>query len=148
MPANTTFGTLNIGKDVVLDLVNSNGQTIAVNITNGFTAKQDAKVIDSKGLDGINRVAAIPDTWSGDFSLDRSGSGLDDLFAAIEAQYYNTGVLNNFRITQTIQEASGIISQYRFDGVAISLPDAGDWKGDAFVKQKISWKASKRLKMQ
>jgi len=148
MPVNTGFGTLNIGKDVVLDIIGPNGQTISVNITNGFTAKQDAKALDSKGLDGINRVASIPDTWSGDISLDRSGSGVDDLIAAIEAQYFNTGVLNNYRITQTIQEPGGIISQYRFDGVAISLPDAGDWKGDAFVKQKIAWKASKRLKMQ
>jgi len=148
MPVNTGFGVLNIGKDVVLDLVGPNGQTIAINITNGFTSKQDAKALDSKGLDGINRVASLPDTWSGDFSIDRSGSGVDDMIAAIEAQYFNTGVLNNFRITQTISEANGTITQYRYDGVAISLPDAGDWKGDAFVKQKISWKASKRLKMQ
>lgn len=148
MPANTTFGVLNIGKDVVLDVIGPSGQTIAINITTSFTAKQDAKMLDSKGLDGINRVAAIPDTWSGDFTVDRSGTGVDDLFAAIEAQYFNTGVLNNYRITQTIQEAGGAISQYRFDGVALSLADAGDWKGDAFVKQKISWKASKRLKLQ
>lgn len=147
MPVNTGFGVLNIGKDVVLDLIGPNGQTISINITTGFTAKQDTKMLDSKGLDGINRVASIPDTWSGDFTIDRSGSSADDFFAAIEAQYYNTGVLNNFRITQTIQEPAGI-SQYRFDGVAISMPDAGDWKGDAYVKQKISWKASKRLKMQ
>lgn len=147
MPVNTGFGVLNIGKDVVLDLIGPNGQTISVNITTGFTAKQDTKQLDSKGLDGINRVASIPDTWSGDFTIDRSGSSVDDFIAAIEAQYYNTGVLNNFRITQTTQEPSGI-SQFRFDGVALSLPDAGDWKGDAYVKQKISWKASKRLKIQ
>lgn len=148
MPVNTGFGTLNIGKDVVLDLILPNNSILPLNITTGFTKKQNTRKLDSKGLDGINRVADVPDTWSGDISLDRSGSNIDDFFAALEAGYYANGSINNVRITETIEEPGGTISQYRYDGVALSLDDAGNATGDAYIKQKIGWRASKRIKVQ
>lgn len=149
MPVNTGFGTLNIGKDVLLDITLPNNQVLQVSYITAFTAKQNTKELDSKGLDGINRLSSLPDTWSGDFSVDRANSNLDDYFAAVEAGYYsNNGVLNAVRITETISEANGVITQYRYDGVALSYTDAGNYAGDAYVKQKISWKASKRIKVQ
>lgn len=147
MPVDTGFGTLNIGKDVALDVVLPDNSILTINITTSFTAKQVTKALDSKGIDGINRVAEIPDSWSGSFAIDRSGSGLDDYFAAVEAGYYANGTLSAVRITQTITEPSGQISQYRYDGVALSLNDAGQWSGDAYVKQTINWRASKRIKV-
>jgi hypothetical protein len=148
MPVNTGFGTLNIGKDVVLDITLPNNQVLQVSYITAFTAKQNTKELDSKGLDGINRLASLPDTWSGDFSIDRASSALDDYFAQVEAGYYSGGILNAVRITETIQEASGVITQYRYDGVSLSYTDAGNYQGDAYVKQKLTWKASRRIKVQ
>lgn len=148
MPVNTSFGTLNIGKDVVLDITLPDNSVLSVDITTGFTCKQNTRALDSKGLDGINRVADIPDTWSGDFMIDRASSNVDDYFAALEAGYYSGATVNAVRITQTIQEADGTVSQYRFDGVALNLNDAGNWQGDNYVKQQIAWRASKRIKVQ
>mgnify|MGYP001041621374 CR=1 FL=1 len=148
MPVNTGFGALNIGKDVVLDIVLPDNSILNVAILTGFTLKQNTQELDSKGLDGVNRLASIPDTWSGDFSVDRASSVLDDYFAQQEATYFANGTLNALRITQTITETDGTISQYRFDGVALNLSDAGNWAGDAYVKQKINWKASRRIKVQ
>lgn len=148
MPVNTGFGTLNIGKDVSLDITLPDNSILRVNITTSFTSKQNTKELDSKGLDGINRLVSLPDTWSGDFSIDRSTSRLDDYFAAVEAGYYVNGTLNAVRITQTITEGDGTITQYRYDGVALSYADAGNWSGDAYVKQKLNWRASKRIKVQ
>ena len=148
MPVNTGFGTLNIGKDVSLDITLPDNSILRINITTSFTAKQNTKELDSKGLDGINRLASLPDTWSGEFSIDRGSSRLDDYFAAGEAGYYANGTLNAIRITQTITEGDGTITQYRYDGVALSYVDAGNWAGDAYVKQKLNWRASKRIKVQ
>lgn len=148
MPVNTGFGTMSIGKDVVLDITLPNNQVLQVSYITAFTSKQNTKELDSKGLDGINRLASLPDTWSGDFSVDRANSALDDYFAQVEAGYFNGSILNTVRITETIQEANGVITQYRFDGVSLSYTDAGNYQGDAYVKQKITWKASKRIKVQ
>lgn len=148
MPVNTGFGTLNIGKDVSLDVVLPNNAILPLAILTSFTSKQNTKGLDSKGLDGINRLADLPDTWSGDLAVDRASSELDDYFAAVEAGYYANGTLNALRITQTILEGNGTITQYRYDGVAMNLADAGNWKGDAYVGQKINWRASKRIKVQ
>lgn len=148
MTVNTGFGTLNIGKDISVDITMPNNQVLQLAIVTGFTRKQNAKDLDSKGLDGINRLASLPDTWSGEFDIDRGSKVLDDYFAAVEAGYYNGGTLNPVRITETIQEGDGTISQYRYDGVALSYADAGKWVGDSYVKQKVNWRASKRIKVQ
>lgn len=148
MAVNTGFGSLNIGKDVALDLVLSDNSILNVAILTGFTKKQNTKGLDSKGLDGINRLADIPDTWSGDLSIDRASSVLDDYIAQREAAYYNNGILPNLRIMETIQEPDGSITQYRYDGVSITLADGGTFQADAYVKQKINWRASKRIKVQ
>lgn len=148
MPVDTGFGTLNIGKDVSLDLVLPDNSILPLSIVTGFTRKQNTKALDSKGLDGINRLADLPDTWDGDFSIDRASSALDDYIAQREAAYYNNGTLNSLRIMETIQEVNGTITQYRYDGVSISLSDGGTFKGDAYVQQKIKWRGSKRIKVQ
>ena len=59
MPVNTGFGALNIGKDVVLDIVLPDNSILNVAILTGFTRKQNTKELDSKGLDGVNRLASI-----------------------------------------------------------------------------------------
>jgi hypothetical protein len=148
MPVNTGFGAMNIGKDAVLDIVLPDNSILPLAILTSFSAKQNTKELNSKGLDGINRLASIPDTWSGDMSVDRSSSVLDDYFAQVEAGYFANGTLNALRITETITETDGTISQYRFDGVALAYADAGTYHGDDYVKQKLNWKASKRIKVQ
>ncbi|OCJ12470.1 hypothetical protein A6U86_05460 [Rhizobium sp. AC27/96] len=148
MPVNTGFGSLNIGKDAVLDVILPDNSILPLAILTSFTKKQNTKELDSKGLDGINRLASIPDTWSGDLSVDRASSVLDDYFAQVEATYFATGTLNALRITETITETNGTITQYRYDGVALAYADAGTFTGDAYVKQKLNWKASKRIKVQ
>jgi len=42
---------------------------------------------------------------------------------------------------------SGAVSQFRFEGVVLKLDDAGNWKGDSTVKQKLSFMASRRIKV-
>ena len=43
-----------------------------------------------------------------------------------------------------IQETNGSTSTWHYTEVSLKLDDAGSWKGDAFVSQKISFTAARR----
>ena len=80
--------------------------------------------------------------------VDRSNSAVDDYFAQLESNYYAGLTIGAAQITETITEVNGGITQYRYTGVMLKLDDAGELSGENLVKQKMSWCASKRLKIQ
>lgn len=135
-----------VGRDVALDIVGAAG-AIQFTMITGFRSKPDITDAKVKGLDGITRHVRFPDGWSGSFSIERQDSAVDDYFAQIEANYY--AGLNEIpvTITETITEASGAVSQYRYLQVLLKLDDAGDWKGDATIKQTVSFVAARRVKI-
>lgn len=142
MPINN----FSVGRDISLSVITSDGP-LNLGLVTEFTSKQDTTEQKVKGLDGIIRPVRFYDGWSGSFSVDRQNSGVDDYFTKLEANYY--AGLNELpvTITETVQETSGAVSQYRYTGVLLKLDDAGDWKGDSTVKQKISFMASRRIKL-
>ena len=142
MPVNT-FST---GRDVTLSVVTSVGP-VNFNLITKFSSKQDTKDVKVTGIDGNTRYVRFPDGWSGSFSLDRQNSVVDDYFAQIEAAYYNGAGETPCSITETIAEASGAVTQYRYTGVLLKLDDAGTWTGEDTVKQTISFVCAKRLKI-
>lgn len=143
MPSNS----FNVGKDVTLQVVTPQGPLNLPVTTTGFESKPQYSKLRSKGLDGINRGANIPDGWEGSITLDRSNSVVDDFFAAQEAGYYAGQNVLNATITETIQEISGAISQYRYTGVCLSFDEAGSKKGDQLIAQTIGFYASQRIKV-
>lgn len=148
MPINTQFGLMSIGKDARMDVTQSDGSILNIAQLTDFDVKPITSQIQSKGLDGIDRFGVIPMGWQMTFSVDRQDRTLDDWWANYEEAYYAGNVIQNISITQTIQEGDGTISQWRFEGVAINLDDLGNWKADAYVKQKLTAKASKRVRVQ
>ncbi|MDE2468743.1 MAG: hypothetical protein KGL35_08370 [Bradyrhizobium sp.] len=144
MPVSNGF---TVGRDVYIDITTATGPLRLPITTTGFDAKQSTKKIESHGLDGVNRFAELPAGWSGTIDMDRSDSSLDDYFAQAEADYYAGKIVPPATITETITEANGTVSQYRYIGVVFAFSDAGKKKGDDKVSQSISWSASKRLKV-
>ena len=142
-----TANGFNTGKDVTLVISTPTG-VLQIDGLTGFKAAQLTQPLDSKLITGVNLYDEIPLGWSGTFNLERLDSTVDDYFAADESGYF-TGVKPNsiVTITQTIQENSGN-TQYRFTGVALKFEDAGEWRGDQKVMQTISFRASRRLKVQ
>ena len=136
-----------VGKDVSLDIVDPNLGIMRFPVRTGFEAKQKTVDIEVKRLDGIVDHVIMPSGWTGTFDYERGSGALDDYFAFVEAAYYAGAPSGTLSITQTIVNPNGSISQYRFDRVVVKYDDAGSWKGDATVKQKIAWMASKRLKV-
>jgi hypothetical protein len=135
-----------IGRDLSVNIQTPNGPLNLALVTK-FTAKPDITDVKVKGLDGRTRHLRFPDGWSGSFEVERQDSTLDDYFASEEANFYAGLDLAPSTITETITEASGVVSQYQFVGVIFKLEDAGDFAGDATVKQKLSFVAEQRIKL-
>jgi hypothetical protein len=142
MPANG----FSIGKDVAVMVSTPSGQLTLNGITE-FTAKPDSVTLSSKGLGGITRFASIENGWSGTFKVDRLDSIVDDYFAALSDAYYNGKNSPPGTIYETITEASGAVTQWRYEGVVLVLEDHGSWGGDKRVEQSIKWMASRRRKV-
>ena len=135
------------GKDITLAVITTGGALTLGGITS-FESRQMTTGLDFKGIDGTNKYAELPIGWEGSFDLDRSNSQADDFFAGYEATYYAGGDPGVATITETINEANGAITQYRYNGVALKYAEAGSWKGDAKVTQRISFRCTARVKVQ
>lgn len=135
-----------VGRDYTLVIQTSNG-TLQPNKITEFKSKQDVTDVRVKRLDGITDHVRFFDGWSGGFSIERQDATLDNYFAQLEAGYYAGINEQAAQIYETIQEANGAISQFRYDGVLMTLDDAGTRAGDATIKQSISFVASRRIKV-
>lgn len=135
-----------VGRDVTLNINDQNG-ALTFGLITHFTSKPD--VIDKKvtGLDGLARHVIFHDGWSGSFDLERDDNTLDDYWALLETNYYMGVNQQSATIIETITEVDGSVSQYLYTGVIFKLEDAGEWKGEETVKQKLSFLASRRLKL-
>src|SRR5579859_6641768 len=142
------MNSFSVGRDLTLNIIGYNGTIQSFPLLLAFDAKTATRQVAIKGMDGIVRYLELPDGWSGSFSIDRQDSSIDDYFAALESDYYSGLNIQASSITETIQEPDGSVSQYRFVGVMFKFDDAGAWKGDSQVSVKISWCASRRIKVQ
>ncbi len=135
-----------VGRDVSLSIVTASGP-LRLSLITGFSAKPNTKDQPIKGMDGVTRHLRLPDGWAGSFDVERQDSTVDDYFAQLEANYYAGQNEAPATITETITEPNGSVTQYRYTGVLLKLDDAGSWTGDASVKQRLSFIASRKLKL-
>lgn len=140
-------GGYSVGRDLALDVFTTQG-VIRFNTVTGFDSKQMTTKHTVKALDGKNRFLEIPEGWDGTISIERADDQLDSYIANLEAGYYAGLGIGFSQITETITNPDGSISTYRFTDVAFKLDDAGSWTSDKAVAQKLSWCASKRIKVQ
>ncbi len=142
MPVNS----FSVGRDCTLTIVTASGP-LNLNLITGFQSAPDMAEVKVKGLDGITRHVRFFDGWRGKFMVERADSTVDDYFAQLEANYYAGINEQPATLTETITEVSGAVTQYRYLKVLLKLDDAGEWKGDATVKQSLSFVAAQRLKI-
>jgi len=142
MPVNN----FTVGRDATLTIVTPSGP-LNISLITSFQASPEMAEVKVKGLDGITRHARFFDGWRGSFKVERQDSTLDDYFAQLEANYYAGINEQPATITETITEASGAVSQYRYLQVLMKLDDAGAYAGDQTVKQSLSFVAARRVKV-
>lgn len=136
----------NVGSDTTLSIV-SNGVILAAQILTEFEPRQIAADLKSVAMTGDNNYRYLEEGWEGTLSYDRADSTIDDYFAAKEAGRYAGQQPPVASILETTTNVDGTIVKYRYDGVTMKFDSAGSRKGDSKVEQKLSWKASTRVKV-
>lgn len=136
----------NIGRDTQLTIIGSSGP-MTFNIITEFDSKPKYKNLESDAIDGTQRFRDLPMGHGGSFKLDRADSSVTDYFVQQEANFFSGLNPDQVVITQTIAEASGVVTQYQYTGVMLSLEDAGSWKGLDKITQQINWRASRMIKV-
>ena len=112
-----------------------------------YDRKPMVKKLKSEGIDGINRRAVSPEGWQLTWSADRENNNGEAFWADYEAAYYAGQTVTNVSALETIREADGSVSQYRYVGLAFHLDDAGNAKADSFIQQKYSGEAAQRIRV-
>lgn len=137
---------ISVGKDISITIADTNG-SITINRVKMHSPKQKNKNLETIALDGVNRHLNIPIGWTGSFEMERTSPDIDSFFYQLEQQYASGNIIPLVTITETIQESSGAITQFQYQGCVIELDSAGDWKGDELITQKINFMAQARVQL-
>lgn len=143
MPVNS----YSVARDITFTVVTPSGPLELAGKTD-YSIKPMFTDLKHKGLDGVVEHGVIPDGWQISIRLDRRTPELDNFFAAREADYFNGVNQVGGTILETIQEADGSVSQFRYTGVILKYDDAGDWRGDSNIPISLTGMASRRIKVQ
>lgn len=143
MPIILTQGSFNTGRDTTIVLIGPFGQVQLDNVT-GFEARQIIQAIKVDRLDGIQLQADLPKGWEGSLDADRASNALDVLMAGIEANWFAGGNTPQSTMFQYIQESDNSMTTLSYDNVCLRLDDAGAWRPDAAVRQRLTWTANRR----
>jgi hypothetical protein len=144
MPVNS----FSIGHDVAVDMIDPIlGTIVILDAVTGFSAESQTKQITSEPLNGPPQFAETFNGWKGQIDFDRKSHTADAFFQALEDNYWNGINTLSGTITQTITEPNGVISQWKYVGATFKFGDAGKWKAQEKVAQKIDWMASQRKRI-
>lgn len=113
----------------------------------GFQSQQLTTSVRVDRIDGTHMGAELPKGWEGQFDLERGSSDAEDFIAKLESAYYAGTMPASGTMYQYITESDGSTSTYQFDGVVFRLSQAGTWRGDASVKQAMTFFAATRTRL-
>ncbi len=142
MPINS----FSIGRDCQLVVMGPQGRVDLTYVT-GFESRQMTQSVRLDRLDGVPMGAELPKGWEGSFEVERGTSAVDDFIAVSEQTYLSQGSLPAGTVYQYVTEVDGSTSTYQFSGVVFKLVNAGIWKGDSTVKQKLEFFATQRQRI-
>lgn len=141
-----SISVFSVGRDTQLVVIGPAGRVDLTHVI-GFESKQLTQSIRINRLDGNHLGAEIPKGWEGSFEIERGDSTVEDFIASMEQSFFNGDIGTTGSMYQYVTEADGSISTYQFDGVVFRLANAGQWRGDAAVKQKLEFFASRRRRI-
>ncbi len=137
-----------IGHDVAVDITDPiTGKIVTFGAVTGFQAESQTKQITSEPLNGPPQFAETFNGWKGQVDFDRTANDVDLFFQKLEDNYWNGVNTLLGVITETITEKDGSLTQFKFEGVAFKLGDAGKWKAQEKVSLRVDWMASRRRRI-
>jgi len=140
------ISAFSVGRDTQLVVIGPSGRVDLSHVT-GFESRQTTQSVRVNRLDGNNIGVELPKGWEGSFDLERGDSTVEDFMAALEQGYFNGVTAAPGSMYQYITEVDGSVSTFQFDMVVFRLSNAGQWKGDSAVKQKLEFFASRRRRI-
>jgi hypothetical protein len=141
-----SISTFSVGRDTQLVVIGPSGQ-ITLNHVTAFDSHQVTQSVRVNRLDGNQMGMELPKGWEGAFELERGDSVLEDFIANVEQGYFNGSMNTLGSMYQYVSEVDGSTSTYQYDSVVFHLSNAGQWRGDAAVKQKLEFFASRRTRI-
>jgi hypothetical protein len=135
-----------VGRDCQLVVMGPYGRVDLTHVT-GFESRQLTASVRIDRIDGVQMGAELPKGWEGLFELERGSSAVEGFIARVEDAYHAGNSVPAGSLYQYVTEADGSVSTYQFDGVVFKLAQAGSWRGDASVKQKLEFFASRRRRV-
>jgi hypothetical protein len=142
MPSNV----FSVGRDCQLVVMGPYGRVDLTHVT-GFEARQMTTAIRVDRIDGTQLGAELPKGWDGFFELERGSPAVDNLIARIEADFHAGNAVGTGSLYQYVNETDGSTSTYQFDNIVFKLAQAGAWRGDASVKQRLEFFATTRRRV-
>lgn len=140
------ISVFSVGRDTQLVVISPSGQITLSHVT-GFESRQVTQSIRVNRLDGNQLGMELPKGWEGSFDLERGDSVVEDFIANAEQSYFNGSMNATSSMYQYVSEVDGSTSTYQYDSVVFHLVNAGQWRGDTAVKQKLDFFASRRMRM-
>ncbi len=141
-----SFTAFSVGRDTQLVVMGPSGRVDLEHVTT-FESRQLTQSVRISRLDGTQLGTELPKGWEGSFELERGNSVVDDFIAAIEQSYFNGASTVSSTMYQYISETDGSTSTYQYDSVTYKLVNAGIWKGDSSVKQKLEFFSVRRRRI-
>lgn len=142
MPSNL----FSVGRDCQLVVMGPYGRVDLTHVT-GFESRQVTAPVRVDRIDGVLLATELPKGWEGAFELERGSASVDDFIAQVEAAYYAGNAVASGTLYQYVAEVDGSTSTYQYDNVVFKFSQAGTWRGDASVKQRLEFYASTRKRM-
>jgi len=141
-----SISTFSVGRDTQLVVIGPSGRIDLTHVT-AFDSRQVTQSIRVNRLDGNQMGMELPKGWEGSFELERGDSVVEDFIADLEQSYFNGSMNELGSMYQYVSEVDGSTSTYQYDSVVFHLTNAGQWRGDAAVKQKLEFFASRRMRI-
>jgi len=135
-----------IGRDCQVVVLGAYGRVDLEHVT-GFEARQLTASVRVDRIDGTTLGAELPKGWEGSFELERGNSAAEDFIAQLESDFFAGNNPAAGTLYQYITEVDGSTSTYQFDNVVFRLTNAGLWRGDASIKQRLEFFGSTRVRM-
>jgi len=140
------ISVFSVGRDTQLVVVGPSGTIDLAHVTS-FESRQVTQSVRVNRLDGRQMGMELPKGWEGSFELERGDSIVEDFIAGTEQSYYDGSISATSTMYQYVSEVDGSTSTYQYDSVVFRLTNAGLWKGDAAVKQKLEFFGSRRRRI-
>ena len=144
MPAGNGYS---IGQDNSIVLIDSVQGKIVFPIVTDFDVRETSKTVSVQPMSGPELRDELPQGWEGSFGVDRASTSVDDYFTTRAATYFATNTLSVVTMYQYITEVNGSTSCWECTGCTLKLSDGGKFAGPETVKVKISWYASRRVRV-